>query len=153
MGKARVSPLAFFLGDSLILLLALFPFSPSALGAEGILTLPPPSARPLFRLVHTAADSSVLRLEEATLDRLTHRSREGDVFFINLPDADVELQLEYASLDPKRDLDCCSVTLKSDRGEAVIPLTRSLSPRDFTLTWNGRKYVFKSTGNGLYDVR
>jgi hypothetical protein len=134
----------------LTLLLALFAL-PARASDTGFLA--PPTPRPLFRVARVGADGTLLQLDEEVLDRLLHRSRTGDVFTIPLPDADAALSFEHESIDPKKDLDCCSVTLQSGEGMARIPLTRSLSPRDFDLEYNGKTYQLRATGGGNFLVR
>lgn len=116
-------------------------------------TLPPPAVRPLFRVAHVGPDGTLFQLDEDVLDRLLHRSKPGDPFTIPLPDSDAVLAFDQESLDPKRDLDCCSVSLSSPEGEARIPLTRRLSVRDFDVTYGGKVYRFRASGNGNFLVR
>lgn len=117
------------------------------------LSLPPPTARPLFRVARVSADGTLLQLDDQVLDRILHRSKPGDLYVIPLPDADASLAFDHESIDPKKDLDCCSVTLISADGEAHIPLTRRLSVRDFEIRLHGKTYRVRAEGNGNYLVR
>jgi hypothetical protein len=110
------------------------------------------TALPLFRVAQLSAGGALETLDAQALDRLLHRSKPGDPFVIPLPDADARLAFDHASLDPARDLDCCSVTLSGADGEATIALTRSLRVRDFEVRHEGKRYRFRALGHGNFRV-
>jgi hypothetical protein len=141
----------------LTLVLILF-LSTTAQAGEGLVSLPHPTQRPLFRVAHVTKGESLLKLDDDAFHRLVHGSKEGDVFTIPLPDseADAKLSVHHRSLDPKKDLDCCSIILGNpdgtDDGTATLPLTHQFTLRDFTIRHLGRTYQFRASGSGNFVV-
>ena len=114
------------------------------------------AATNLFRPVQISSSAGrehiLLSLDRATLSQLLQTAQKGDHYSLFLPGGPVEFRFEYRVIDARKDLDCCSLALRAEKGEAIVRLDRELEVRDFTARYEGVDYRYREVGSGNFEV-